>query len=130
MRRLLPPICAAVLFAAPVLAQPQTTPRDDLLVQLSGVLGEAHALRQVCNGPSDAFWYNRMLQLLQTEALNSLPMDDERFVFAEQLRKTFNAGYEFRQNRHRSCDSLARQAEDEVTSRGGDLAGQLSRASQ
>ena len=84
------------------------------------MIGEAHALRQVCNGADDQFWRSRMLSMLEAE--------DADFAFSERLRGAFNTGFVSRRTEHLSCTAATREAEAAVSRRGQDLARRLAQA--
>lgn len=123
MRPVAIPFLLCLLLAAPAIAQTPAArgPAErQVLVDLAQTLGEAHALRQLCNGPADQFWRDRMVQMLQTEAGD--------IVFEERLRRTFNAGYEGLRARFPACTAASRRAEEEVGARGRALASRLAGA--
>src|SRR5579875_257754 len=78
-RRAMPrPLLAAAVLAALIAphAQAQGPERRpgverEAVVQLAYALGEAHALRRLCAGPSDATWYARMERLEAAEGDNA-----------------------------------------------------------
>jgi uncharacterized protein (TIGR02301 family) len=107
------PLLLALLLA------PQDRPPSDrqLLLELAHTIGEAHAIRQVCEGPQDQFWRGRMLSMLEAE--------DADFAFSERLRAAFNNGFLERQYAHPACNRLTREAESEVAARGQALARRL-----
>lgn len=107
----------ALAIAAPAFGQQREPVQRQVLVDLSYVLGEAHALRQLCAGPSDQFWRNRMLKLVETEGAEH--------GFAERLRQTFNTGYVARQAQYTQCSAQSREAETRVAAHGQDLARKL-----
>jgi len=105
--------------AAPPSPQtPQRTPEQrQILVELSYVLGESHALRRLCAGPTDAQWYNRMSRLIALEA-------DEP-VFRQRLIDRFNAGFQAAQTDYPVCNGQSRIAEQSSAARGKTLAESL-----
>ena len=107
----------ALAVATPALGQQREPVQRQLLVDLAYVPGEAHSLRQLCAGPADQFWRNRMLKLVETEGAEH--------AFAERLRQTFNTGYVARQAQFTQCSSQSREAETRVAVRGQDLARKL-----
>ena len=107
---------AAVMAWTPALAlaQDRAPAQRQTLNELAYVLGESHALRQVCQGPSDQYWRERMSQLLQTET------PDE--AFDRGLRENFNTGYAAAQAQYPACDERARTEAAAVARRGAGLA--------
>jgi uncharacterized protein (TIGR02301 family) len=81
-------------------AAPRAPEQRQVLTELAFVLGEAHALRRVCNGPSDGFLYERMNRLLAIEQ----PED----AFRRQLIERFNAGFVTAGAAHASCSTISR----------------------
>ena len=100
-----------------VVAQDRDPARRQVIVELSRVIGEAHALRQICKGPDDQFWRSRMMSMLEAE--------DADFAFSERLRNAFNTGFVSRKTEHLSCTPGTREAEAAVSARGQDLARRL-----
>lgn len=107
----------AALLTTPALAQDRTPADRQLLLELAHTIGEAHAIRQVCEGPQDQFWRTRMMSLLEAEEAD--------FLLSERLRGAFNSGYLERQYAHPACNRLAREAEAEVGAKGQALARRL-----
>ena len=105
------------LLASPAFAQERGPGERQILVDLAYVIGEAHALRQTCNGEGDQFWRNRMMTLLDAENAD-LP-------FTERLRSAFNGGFLARRQMHPVCLPETRAAEDQVSAKGQDLARRL-----
>ena len=105
------------MIATPALAQERGPAERQILVDLSYVIGEAHALRQTCSGEGDQFWRNRMLTMLEAE-------DADR-SFSERLRAAFNGGFIARRQMHPVCVRETRAAEDQVSAKGQDLARRL-----
>jgi uncharacterized protein (TIGR02301 family) len=91
---------AACLIAGPAAAQERTDADREALTQLAQVLGESHALRQVCEGATDQTWREWMSRLLETEK-----PDD---ALERRLRNAFNAGYYGAQARHPVCSEAAK----------------------
>jgi uncharacterized protein (TIGR02301 family) len=120
MRRL---ILVTVLLAAPLQAFAQDRPpavRQNL-VDLAYVLGEAHALRQVCEGVQDQYWRQRMVRLMDTEQPDA--------TMERRLRESFNTGFATRQGEFPTCTPAAQTAEAAAMRRGRGLAERLARAS-
>ena len=121
MRRLL---LAFVLAAGPMGAFTQERPpvvRQNL-VDLAYVLGEAHALRQVCQGVQDQYWRQRMMKLMETEQPD--------ISMERRLRENFNTGFATRQGEFPTCTPAAEAAEAAAMRRGRGLAERLARASR
>ncbi|HEX5377239.1 MAG TPA: TIGR02301 family protein [Phenylobacterium sp.] len=121
MRAPIVPILLALL-ATPALAQDREPVTRQNLVDLAYVLGEAHALRQVCQGPGDQFWRGRMIRLVETEQPDA--------AMERRLRENFNTGFATRQGQFPVCTPAARRAEAAAMAHGRALAGRLSRATR
>lgn len=115
--RIITPLLALCLAAGPVLAQDREPAQRQTLIDLAYVIGEAHALRQVCGGPNDQYWRDRMVKLIETESADR--------AFEERLRQTFNTGYVSRQAQYTSCSAQSREAETGVAAKGRALAQKL-----
>jgi len=113
-------VLLSLAAAAPGAAQARDPAQRQVLVELSRVIGEAHALRQICNGPDDQFWRSRMMSMLATE--------DADFAFAERMRNAFNTGFASRKAEHLSCNASTRDAEAAVSAKGQDLSRRLAQA--
>ena len=107
-------VVVSLVAIAPAVAQERDPNQRQILVDLSRVIGEAHALRQICDGPEDQFWRSRMMSMLETE--------DADFAFAERLRNAFNTGFVSRKAEHLSCSAATREAEAAVSAKGQALA--------
>jgi uncharacterized protein (TIGR02301 family) len=120
MRRLLlvPVLALSVLAAGGALAQPREPAQARALTDLAFVLGESHALRQLCAGVSDQYWRNRMDEMLDTEA------GDE--ALTAKLDAAFEAGFAARRREFPQCDPASRAAVLNVAHRGHELSQQLS----
>lgn len=110
-------IVAALAVAAPAVGQQREPVKRQVLVDLAYVLGEAHSLRQLCAGPGDQFWRNRMLKMIETEGTDG--------AFEQRLRDTFNTGYLARQAQFTRCSTQSRDAEARVAAKGQSLARRL-----
>jgi uncharacterized protein (TIGR02301 family) len=112
-------LLAVLAVAAPALAPgaAQAQERDpaarQTLIDLAYILGEAHALRQICM-PGDQHWRGRMSGIVETENADH--------GFAERMRQQFNTGYVARQSQFTACTPESRKAESDVASRGAALA--------
>ena len=112
-------LLGATMFAGCAVAQDRNPAQRQTLTELAYVLGQSHALRQVCMGPEDQFWRERMSKLVQTEAPD--PQFDTR------LRESFNSGFTAAQTQYPSCGPDSRAAETRAAARGRALAGALAR---
>lgn len=92
------------------------------LVDLAYVLGEAHALRQICQGAQDQYWRQRMMKLMETEQPD--------IAMERRLRENFNTGFATRQGEFPACTPAAEAAEAAAMRRGRGLAERLARASR
>jgi uncharacterized protein (TIGR02301 family) len=105
------------LLAAPfpALAQeaPAAGPPLEVLVDLAETLGQAHAIRALCNGDSDQTWRNYMMNMLAIEA----PSGPRRSA----LTGAFNRGYRSQNGRTPTCTSDMRQIEAQIAARGRQL---------
>jgi uncharacterized protein (TIGR02301 family) len=115
--RIVPLLVLTLAIATPALGQQREPVQRQVLVDLAYVLGEAHALRQLCAGPADQFWRNRMLKMIDTESADH--------GFEQRLRETFNTGYVARQAQFTQCSPQSRDAETRVAAHGQDLARRL-----
>ncbi len=117
MRR---PIALAALLAlaVPAAAQERSPPERQTLGELAYAIGESHALRQLCLGPNDQYWRDRMLRLTQVE--------DADTGFDAVMRERFNTGYAAGQAAAAECGPMSHKAEAAAASRGQALAVKLS----
>jgi uncharacterized protein (TIGR02301 family) len=106
---------APLMFAAALTARAPEERQS--LVDLAYVLGEAHALRQVCFGTSDQTWRARMNRMMELEAPD--PGLNRRLVDA------FNAGFMTRQAERTACDEAALEAERATARKGRALSEKL-----
>jgi len=113
-------IAALALTFGDAHAQSRSPSQRQTLTDLAYVLGEAHALRQVCQGPDDQFWRNRMIRLVDTEAPDA--------TFEHRLREAFNTGFSTRRGQYPSCGGGARQALSSTLAEGRRLSDDLARA--
>jgi uncharacterized protein (TIGR02301 family) len=97
-------------------AQERSPAQRQALADLAYVLGESHALRQVCAGPGDQFWRGRMQRMIAAEAPDPL--------FDARLKQAFNTGYAAAQATYPSCDETSRREAERVAQRGRVLAGE------
>lgn len=113
-------LLAFTLAATPALAQERPPEMRGALTNLTRVLGEAHALRQICEGRDDQYWRSRMNRLMETELPDA--------AFEAQLKGGFNAGFAEARRRYPNCDDGARQALALAAVHGRDLSGKLAQA--
>ena len=81
------------------------------------MLGESHALRQVCQSDADQYWRSRMQRLLDVEA------PDEGFK--ARLSVSFSTGFDGAKASYPSCSPAARAQAAHVALRGRALADSL-----
>ena len=115
-----PLIFALCLIAVPASAQERTIEMREALVNLAGVLGQSHGLRQTCNGPEDQFWRGRMTRLLDAEQAEP--------VLEEQMKDNFNAGFAESRRLYPACGEATRRAQGLAATRGREIATGLSQA--
>ena len=114
---------AAAMILAVALASASPAPaarapeQRQTLVDLAYVLGEAHALRAVCQGEEDQSWRTRMTRMIEVEKPDT--------AFRRRLIDSFNAGFVSRQAATRACDEGAAAQERGVAARGRGLAQRL-----
>ncbi len=105
------PICLAIaLIASPASAAERSAEQRQALADLAYVLGQSHALRQVCEGQTDQYWRERMYRLIQTEQPDQ--------GFERRLKDSFNTGYAAAQSAYPSCSPQSRRAETRAAERG------------
>jgi uncharacterized protein (TIGR02301 family) len=107
------------LCAGPALAQDRSPALRQNLVDLAYVLGEAHALRQACQGQDDQFWRLRMIRLVDTEQPDA--------ALDRRLKESFNAGFASRQSEYPACTPASRRAQAQVAIHGQQLAAGLAK---
>jgi uncharacterized protein (TIGR02301 family) len=115
-------VTAALVFAifvTPAVAQDRTPTQRQTLNDLAYVLGQSHALRQACQGPTDQFWRERMVKLVEAETPDP--------AFNTRLNNAFNAGFSATQARYPACGPESRAAEAATAARGQALAGSLAK---
>ena len=118
-RRLL--VAALVLAAAatPAFAQERSPADRQTLVALAYVIGESHALRQLCGGAGDQYWRTRMRNLIAAEQPDA--------PFSRRLTDSFNDGFVAGQQAYTSCDGRAKREAARAAAKGRELAVTLSR---
>ena len=102
-----------------VLGQDRDPTSRQALVDLAYVLGQAHALTQLCDA-GDQHWRSRMLAMVETEGGDH--------GFAERLRGQFNTGYISGQSQFTACSAESRRAQSEVAGRGAAISKRLGQA--
>ncbi len=114
-------LCFIVVLAFGGSAQAQSRPAPDRqgLVDLSRVMGESHALRQLCRDVADTFWRDRMKAMVVAERAEP--------VLEDAMIAAFNTGYEVRERQFSSCNAAAHQAEAQVSAKGQTLARRLAK---
>ncbi|MEP7209822.1 MAG: TIGR02301 family protein [Alphaproteobacteria bacterium] len=119
----LPLILLSGLAASPALAQEETAsgPRLESLVELAETLGEAHAIRALCNGDSDQTWRNYMQNLMDMEA----PGGGQRRA---ALTSGFNRGYRTQSSQHKGCTPDLRQVEAQIAAHGHVIADAIAKS--
>ncbi len=120
MRLLLAVVCLS-LSAVPAVAQERSASERQTIVLLAYVLGEAHGVDQVCEGPGALRWRRRMQRLTELEQPDQ--------AFAGRLNGSFNEGFEYRRAQHPACDAAARAAAAETARRGAELSRSIVAAS-
>lgn len=118
----LPLMAAALLWAGlmwpgAAAAQEREPAERQVLVDLAYAIGESHGLRQTCNGDTDQFWRDRMVQLTETEVPEA--------EFEARLKQAFNSGFASRQAQFPTCTAESRKAELAVARKGEALAQKL-----
>lgn len=104
-------------LASPALAQERTPAQRQTLVDIAYVLGESHALRQVCEGAYDQYWRDRMIGVTDTEQPDA--------ALERRMKEAFNSGFAARRTEYPQCTRASRIAEAAVARRGQTLAGQM-----
>jgi len=104
----------AAIIAGPAAAQDRAPADRQTLTDLAFLLGQSHALRQVCEGPQDQYWRSWMGRLLESEA-----PDD---AFDRRLRDGFNTGFAAAQARFPVCSEASKAEAGRTAQRGRALA--------
>ena len=112
-------LCAALTITTPAHAhaQDRAPEQRQALTDLAYVLGESHALRQLCEGPMDQYWRERMRQLVKAEAPDA--------GFERRLNTAFNTGFIAGQSTFAGCGHASRREEERLAERGRALAASL-----
>jgi uncharacterized protein (TIGR02301 family) len=84
------------------------------------VLGESHALRQLCAGFSDQYWRERMQNMVRAETPDA---DLDR-----RMKAAFNTGFIAGQSGFPACGRASRREEGRLAERGRALAASLTGA--
>ena len=113
-------VVLAILAPAVGMTQDRGPAERQKLLDLAFVIGESHALRQVCAGAGDQFWRSRMVRLAEVERADQ--------AFDAQLRDRFNTGFAARQGQFQDCDEASVEAERAAARRGQALAARLARS--
>jgi uncharacterized protein (TIGR02301 family) len=117
--RTLGAIACLLLVLWPVPAAAQAPPiREapiETLVDLAETLGEAHAIRSLCNGDQDQTWRNYMFSMLNMEGPTGSPR-------RSAMTSAFNRGFRTQSSRNRSCTPDMPGLEAQIAARGRVLA--------
>jgi uncharacterized protein (TIGR02301 family) len=120
MRRALVALLGLALPVGTAAAQDRPPSARQNLAELAYVLGESHALRQICAGRgTDYYWYGRMKQLLDVEASDQ--------ALQARLANSFNTGYAAGKARFPSCGKALKAEASKLALRGQALADQLAK---
>lgn len=111
-------VIALLLTAAPAAAQAPPPGREGMVRDLAYVMGQSHALRQVCRGMKDQYWRARMRKLIDLESAAG------RADYADH----FNAGFKDAFARFPTCSVTSKQAERRAAQNGRALADLLARS--
>jgi uncharacterized protein (TIGR02301 family) len=106
-----------LLAAGAAGAQERSPTERQSLVDLAYAMGESHALRQVCNGETDQFWRDRMLQLSEAEVPDA--------SLDARLKQAFNSGFAARHTQFTDCGIDSRKVELSVARKGEALSRRL-----
>lgn len=109
------------LCAASAEAQERSAAERQAVADVAYTLGEAHALRVVCQGKADQRWRGRMDRLLQLEAADA--------AYDRRLRDSFNAGFAYQEAAHPRCTEDSRSAYVATARRGASAANAVVAAS-
>lgn len=111
-------LALALALASPAVAQAPRSPEErQVMMELSFVLGEAHALRVACRGPDDQVWRARMSAMMEVEQAD----EGLRRLLVER----FNAGFASRQAEAGGCAAGTPAQERAAAARGKALAERL-----
>ena len=101
-------------------AQDRAPSQRQILVELAYVIGQSHALRQVCTGPTDQYWRLRMMKLIETEAPDA--------AFDRRLKESFNTGFVTGQAAFPVCGAESKREAVKAAAHGRALAEALAHA--
>jgi uncharacterized protein (TIGR02301 family) len=104
-------------FLITVALAARTPDQRQAMVDLAYVLGEAHALRQACEGINDQTWRARMSRMVEVEKPEE--------ALQRRMVDNFNAGFASRQAEHPICGPDIPEAERATAERGRVLAQRL-----
>ncbi len=125
LARFFTPSLAIILFAgASFDAAAQRARSQDYLqtvIDLSGVLGKAHAMRVACNGNSDQYWRRYMVSLLDLESPHNGGL-------RSSMINSFNSGFSIASADHEVCSNLSIADEKKYAEEGRRLSNELSTA--
>jgi uncharacterized protein (TIGR02301 family) len=112
-------VLASLLALSPLPAGTQEPPpvREapiDILVDLSETLGEAHAIRSLCNN-DDQTWRDYMFRMLNMESPTASPR-------RSAMTSAFNRGFRTQSSRNRDCTPDLPGLEAQIAARGRALA--------
>jgi uncharacterized protein (TIGR02301 family) len=93
--------------------------RSQTVSNLAFSLGESHALRQLCQGPDDQYWRERMQRMIELEAPDA--------AARAPLTERFNDGFVAGRKQFGQCTTQSRVAERSAAARGKVLASLLAR---
>jgi uncharacterized protein (TIGR02301 family) len=105
---------------APATAQERSPADRQTLIDLAYVLGQSHALRQVCAGVRDQYWRTRMQQLVSAEQPDG--------PFNRRLADAFNDGFIASRQAYPACNGASRREAARIADKGHELAVTLSAA--
>jgi uncharacterized protein (TIGR02301 family) len=103
--------------ASPGDAKKPSGPTSAQLMELAKSLGEAHAVRTLCNGADDQTWRDYMLQFLEMEAGGG--------AARSTLTSAFNQGYRQVRTKLAACATDLTATEAEIARRGRALADRI-----
>lgn len=114
--RMLVTVLALGALPMSVSAQPPTREAPiEIVIDLAETLGEAHAIRSICNGDRDQTWRNYMFSMLSIEGPTGSPR-------RAALTSAFNRGFRSQQGRNDACTPAMQQMEAQIAARGRMLA--------
>jgi uncharacterized protein (TIGR02301 family) len=112
-------LAAALLLASPLPAAAQEATGKsapiDVLSDLAETLGQAHAIRSLCNGDDDQTWRNYMFTMLNMEGPSGSPR-------RASMTSAFNRGFRAQQGSTKSCTPDMPKLEAQIAARGRALA--------